>query len=84
MKAEDLPDSDVVHDSCDDVSDARRPTPGEREVLDLLGLDPEHRTWVRLSRTWWARVDALEARIARADAAIPAPRTSTDQEVSIP
>lgn len=48
---------DHWHETADDVTEARRPTPGERQVLDLLGLDPQQRTWVRLSLGWWRRVD---------------------------
>jgi hypothetical protein len=55
----------VLHDSADDVSDARRPTPPQAEVIDLLGLNPEHRPLVRLSLTQWRQVDRLAARLAR-------------------
>jgi hypothetical protein len=55
----------VIHDSSEDVFDARRPTAAEAEVIELLELNPEHRALVRLSLAQWRRVDRLAARLAR-------------------
>ena len=55
----------MIHDSAADVFDARRPTPAQAEVIDLLDLNPEHRALVRLSLLQWRQVDRLVARLAR-------------------
>lgn len=73
----------VDHITCDDVTEQRRPTPAEREVLDLLDLAAPGRPWVRLSLAQWRHVDRVAAALtqARAPAAatgVPAPRASTD------
>lgn len=78
VKTEDHPPADLIHETADDVTEPRRPTAAEREVLDLLDLDPERRPWVRLSLADWRRVDAVAARIARA---VPAPRSSSENTV---
>lgn len=55
----------MIHDSSEDVFDARRPTAAEAEVIELLELNPERRALVRLSLAQWRRVDRLAARLAR-------------------
>ncbi len=60
----------MFHDPHTDVSEARRPTQAQREVLDLLGVAPAA-ALVRLSLSDWRRVadvaDALaQARTAKA------------------
>jgi hypothetical protein len=55
--------TDLVHDPATDVSDARRPSPAETEVLDLLHL-PHPRAYVRLSNEWWAIVDEVADALA--------------------
>jgi hypothetical protein len=59
-------EGDMIHDPRSDVSEVRRPTPAEREVLDLLGLNPAPSPWVRLSLTDWRRVDDVAAALAGA------------------
>jgi hypothetical protein len=59
------PGGRVIHDSAEDVLDARRPTPAQAEVIDLLELNPEGRPLVRLSLARWRQVDRLAARLAR-------------------
>lgn len=83
VKLEDHPSDDVVHVRDLDVSDRRRPRGVEREVIDLLGLDPDGNDWVRLSLAWWRRVDALVARIEAAAVVIPAPRTAVEQTTEV-
>lgn len=83
VKPEDHSPTDLVHDPAEDVSERRRVTGVEREVVDLLELEVEHRPWVRLSNAQWRRVDAVAARIARADATVPAPRTTTENDMPI-
>jgi hypothetical protein len=56
----------VIHVSDEDVLDARRPTPAQAEVIELLDLNPEHRPLVRLSLLQWRQVDRIAARLARA------------------
>jgi hypothetical protein len=56
----------VIHDSDADVFEARRPTPAQAEVIDLLDLNPEHRPLVRLSLLTWRQVDRVAARLALA------------------
>ena len=53
---------DRIHLRDLDVSERRRVTPAEREVLGLLGLATDG-PWVRLSLAWWSRVDAVAARL---------------------
>ena len=77
VKFEEHPHADHFHDPLEDVSSRRRVTGVELEVVDLLELDPAHRPWLRLSEAAWRRVDALVARIERADA-IPTPRAAGD------
>jgi hypothetical protein len=55
----------VIHDSAEDVFDARRPTASQAEVIELLDLNPEGRPLVRLSLLQWRQVDRLAARLAR-------------------
>jgi hypothetical protein len=55
----------LIHDSAEDVFDARRPTPAQAEAIDLLDLNPQHRPLVRLSLRQWAQIDRLAARLAR-------------------
>jgi hypothetical protein len=55
----------VIHDSSEDVFDARRPTPAQAEAIDLLELNPERRPLVRLSLAQWRQIDRLAARLAR-------------------
>jgi hypothetical protein len=54
----------VIHDSDADVLDARRPTPAQAEVIDLLDLNPGHRALVRLSLLQWRQIDRVAARLA--------------------
>ena len=66
----------MFHDPRTDVSDARHPTPAQREVLDLLGLAPAC-ALVRLSLSDWRRVDKVADALAQArtrPAVIPRPR----------
>jgi hypothetical protein len=56
----------VIHDSDQDVFEARRPTPAQAEVIDLLDLNREHRALVRLSLLQWRQVDRVAARLTRA------------------
>lgn len=56
----------MIHDSDEDVLEARRPTPAQAEVIDLLELNREHRTLVRLSLLQWRQIDRVAARLARA------------------
>jgi hypothetical protein len=55
----------VIHDSDEDVLDARRPTAAQAEVIELLDLNPAHRPLVRLSLLQWRQVDRVAARLAR-------------------
>ncbi len=55
----------MIHDSAEDVFDARRPTPAQAEAIDLLDLNPQHRPLVRLSLRQWGQIDRLAARLAR-------------------
>jgi hypothetical protein len=59
-------DTDLQHDSLLDVTTAREPTPAQREVLDLLGLDPDRRRLVRLTVEAWRQVEAVAGRLAEA------------------
>jgi hypothetical protein len=36
-------DTDYLHDTATDVTTAHEPTPAQREVIDLLGLNPDRR-----------------------------------------
>ena len=76
MKTEDSPHRDQWHDPLEDCSSRRRVTGVEREVCDLLELEPGQRPWLRLSDAWWRRVDALVARIEQP--AVPSPRAAED------
>lgn len=57
----------VIDDPHDhgDISDARRPSDAELEVLDLLHL-PHPRPYVRLSMADWATVDRIAEALAMA------------------
>ena len=55
----------MLHDSDIDVFEARRPTPAQAEAIDLLDLNPEGRSLVRLSLLQWRQIDRLAARLAR-------------------
>ena len=55
----------MIHDSAEDVFEARRPTAAQAEVIDLLDLNPERRPLVRLSLLQWRQVDRLVTRLAR-------------------
>ena len=66
MGVEVLPGGPVIHDSDADVFDARRPTPAQAEVIDLLELNPDRRPLVRLSLRQWRQIDRLAARFAGA------------------
>lgn len=70
----------MIHDSHTDVTERRRATPAEREVLDLLHLSHRDR-WVRLSLDEWDRVDRVAAALhdARAHDPMPAPRPHGDR-----
>ena len=66
----------MFHDPCTDVSEARHPSPAQREVIDLLGLAPAA-ALVRLSVSDWRRVDRVADALAQArtrPAVIPRPR----------
>ena len=54
----------MIHDSNEDVLDARRPTAAQAEIIELLDLNPEHRPLVRLSLLKWGQIDRLAARLA--------------------
>ena len=54
----------MIHDSNEDVFDARRPTAAQAEVIELLDLNPEHRPLVRLSLLTWSQIDRVAARLA--------------------
>lgn len=69
----------MLHDSQDDVSEARDPSPGQREAIDLLALDPGHQLHVRLSLADWRRVNRLCDVLADArNPAVPSPRPASD------
>jgi hypothetical protein len=55
--------ADIVHDPGTDVSELRRASTGELEVLDLLRL-PHPRAYVRLTRGDWDAVDHIAAALA--------------------
>ncbi len=66
----------MFHDPHTDVSEARRPTQAQREVLDLLGVAPAA-ALVRLSLSDWRRVADVADALAQArtrPAVIPRPR----------
>lgn len=71
-------DTDLLHDTLADCSDARRPTAEQARAIDLLELNPDGRELVRLSLGQWRHVD----RVVRALGAlgVPAPRTSTEEQ----
>ncbi len=56
----------MIHDSEDDVLEAREPTPAQAEVIELLDLDREHRHLVRLSLRQWRQVDRVVDRLVGA------------------
>jgi hypothetical protein len=56
----------VIHDSAEDVYDARRPSPAQAEIIELLDLNPQGRPLVRLSVLQWRQIDRLAARLALA------------------
>jgi hypothetical protein len=60
-----LPGGFVIHDSSEDVFDARRPTAAQAEVIDLLELNPDRRPLVRLSLAQWRQIERLAARLTR-------------------
>lgn len=75
----------MFHDPCSDVSVARRPSRGQREVLDLLGLAPSC-ALVRLSVSDWRRVDDVADALAQArtrSAVIPRPRAEAGAQVTV-
>jgi hypothetical protein len=75
----------MIHDPHTDVSEARRPAPAELEVLDLLGLNPAHSTWIRLSLSEWRHVDDVAAALAEArtqHAVIPRQRVCSEAALS--
>jgi hypothetical protein len=55
----------VLHVADEDVYDARRLTPEQAEVLDLLELNPEGRPVARLTLAQWRQVDRVVDRLAR-------------------
>jgi hypothetical protein len=55
----------VLHVADEDVSEVRRLTPQQAEVVDLLELNPGRRRVVRLTLAQWRQVDRLVARIIR-------------------
>ena len=74
----------MIHDPHTDVSEARRPTPAQREVLSLLGLKPTHSTCVRLSLSDWRHVDDVAAAPQRArPAVIPRQRLGTEPALTV-
>lgn len=79
MKLEDRP-GDLLHDP-GETTERRRVQPAEREVLDLLGADPGHRPWLRLSVDEWERVDRVAEALhdARAHDPLPTPRSSAEE-----
>ncbi|WNV77046.1 hypothetical protein [Geodermatophilus sp. DSM 44513] len=58
-------EGDMFHDPHTDVSEARRPTHAQREVLDLLGVAPAA-ALVRLSVADWQRVADVADALAQA------------------
>lgn len=67
----------MFHDPCTDISEARHPSPAQREVIDLLDLAPAA-ALVRLPLSEWRRVDRVVDALTQArtrPAAIPRPRT---------
>ncbi|TFV90410.1 hypothetical protein [Blastococcus sp. CT_GayMR16] len=58
-------DCDLFHDRDDDVTEARHPTAGQRDAMDLLDIDPGHHPLVRLTLADWRRVDRVTAAIHR-------------------
>ena len=76
----------MIHDPHTDVSEARRPTQEQREVLSLLGLKPTHSTCVRLSLSDWRHVDDVAAALAGArtrPAVIPRQRLGTEPALAV-
>lgn len=55
----------MFHDPYTDVSEARCPTPAQREVLDLLDAVPAGGS-IRLSLSDWRRVDRMADALAEA------------------
>ncbi|MDP9461393.1 MAG: hypothetical protein M3Q22_14485 [Actinomycetota bacterium] len=55
----------MFHDPYTDVSEARQPTPAQREVLELLAPSPAG-ALVRLSLSDWRRVDNVADALAQA------------------
>jgi hypothetical protein len=53
----------MIHDSIEDVSECRRPTGAQAEVIDLLELNPAHCPTVRLTLRQWRQVDRIASRI---------------------
>ena len=69
----------MFHDPYTDVSELRRPTRAQREVLDLLGLAPDA-ALVRLSLSDWRGVDNVVDALTEArtrPAVVPRPRAGT-------
>lgn len=56
---------DLFHDRDTDVTEARHPTAGQRQAMDLMDIDPGHHPLVRLSLADWRRVTRIAAAIAR-------------------
>lgn len=73
----------MFHDPFTDVSVARRPTPAEREVLDLLGLLPASGASVRLSLSDWRRVQDVAAALEQARTlSVPRPRMAIEDALT--
>jgi hypothetical protein len=76
----------MFHDPHTDVSEARRPTPAQQEVLDLLNLGAAHSPSVRLSLSDWHHVDDMATALAGARtrrAVIPEQRLGTQAAPSV-
>lgn len=74
----------MFHDSFTDVSVARRPTAGEREVLELLGFLSGAAALVRLSLSDWRRVQDVATALeqARTRPMLPRPRAASEMAMS--
>ena len=53
----------MIHDPVEDVSECRRPTRAQAEVIDLLELNPARHPSVRLTLRQWRQVERVAVRL---------------------
>jgi hypothetical protein len=53
----------MIHDPVEDVSECRRPTRAQAEVIDLLELNPTRHHSVRLTLQQWRQIDRIASRL---------------------